>query len=1332
MHHQNATDLKPVKPISVGPSSRFLSSPNRPSRKAVAPFFSSWAESATSPRSNELQLEYIRLRDSIINITSSETTVDAVEDNINGGFDGHEEKEAHTDYDDGQGTIREALPPTINANIEAEDQSQLTFGTPNIMPSEMGVSQTASTIPFEAKHACMFRRAARQLKFGNPAFMNVHESAPLRRLGNTEINKLDYLRTKHVTKQYSFDQDISPFFRKTVLQTAQSRAPSNSDSESIRSDTSNVTISKSTIAAVGATNSSLVFQALRLASTNRADLCGGLHHAACVAYVKACDGLHISPLPILDYLNDNLQDIGGRHRTKLEESEGQCHLIMPSYGIGDRGGIALAAFLSNLSLALHEIDVSLNGLKDSALVALFEGFRQNRDLIRINVSSNQFGPKSSQALLKYMPFATSLTDLDVSDCKLRSHTLDKLLSIFAVNSTSIRRMKFAQNDLSKSGEALSQLLEANLTNLSSLDISWTNIAAKEALLVARALKKNNSLRVLDLSMNHFGDIFACDALCSSLKQNQTLTELNLAYNVLTEASAHILAKKLFAGQSSLTRCDISGNTLGEDGFEDIIVQLAKHPHTLQIPMLQCSFEAGKTQLEEESANNNLVVEKSSDPCSFNYDFPDGNYQLDLSLPSARIVAIQLQKLSIDHQAVPGRCCLQNIKYNKKGPTDVGYKKGDFKPFKLPLTMLVKRGEGVAEVLKVEDADHHIPMKGILTFDYAMQKPRKAEKLQDDFVERFWALLNETQAGDPRLARAMVIAVARYFSFTAKQARRFIDMFRDDTATKIRIMKAFSAKIVDKENMSEIMDCLNALEQRQARRHLGTYFYFNPLNATGAYRLDLSDRYDRLLAVELTHHNRQERAIIIKEERPDLSQYNNFEFFRNVKYHEVGKGRAKRIMKTKEFRYTNEYILPSSGFFECDYVSPIRPPDYAEAIEDAAFEAFVDIYVKLEGATTMKCAEEMNEEELRDIFNIIDADGGGSLDAGEIRQAFASLGHKVSMIEIKNLIREVDRKEEVGEVEDTKNEKEEDEDDDFIMQQLNTRLQVGDEEVNSEIGDGEVDFEEFRDLWNLFNLELAKKDRLSLLRNQSILHWFSASQIGKIVSFFDSPRDRVEAFVIFYGRLLDEENMHEALAPIGGPLSRPRPSVPDLRTSVGKQRLQEITGQTETGSGTTATDDGPSGGTKSSKEEEARELRVVEKYGSELQKWTRRVKKPWLKQRKMELDALLKRLGPLALLNPCRPDGDYDLDLRQFDQRLVARIIVRISSAEGVGNVLQDETYNNMGFSSSKWSEKGEPPLIGRWKFTFKTVSRFCRMDERMKVSQEFLGWEFPEEMPNGP
>ena len=94
MHHQNATDLKPVRPISVGPSSRFLSSPNRPSRKAAAPFFSSWAESATSPRSNELQLEYIRLRDSIINITGGETTIDDVGDNKNGGFEGHEEEEA--------------------------------------------------------------------------------------------------------------------------------------------------------------------------------------------------------------------------------------------------------------------------------------------------------------------------------------------------------------------------------------------------------------------------------------------------------------------------------------------------------------------------------------------------------------------------------------------------------------------------------------------------------------------------------------------------------------------------------------------------------------------------------------------------------------------------------------------------------------------------------------------------------------------------------------------------------------------------------------------------------------------------------------------------------------------------------------------------------------------------------------------------------------------------------------------------------------------------------------------------------------------------------------
>ena len=69
-----------------------------------------------------------------------------------------------------------------------------------------------------------------------------------------------------------------------------------------------------------------------------------------------------------------------------------------------------------------------------------------------------------------------------------------------------------------------------------------------------------------------------------------------------------------------------------------------------------------------------------------------------------------------------------------------------------------------------------------------------------------------------------------------------------------------------------------------------------------------------------------------------------------------------------------------------------------------------------------------------------------------------------------------------------------------------------ESADEESGDGEIDFEEFRDLWKLFNIELAKKDQISVLRNQSALHWFDCEQIKTILECFDTSEQRVEVYV----------------------------------------------------------------------------------------------------------------------------------------------------------------------------------------------------------------------------
>jgi Ran GTPase-activating protein (RanGAP) involved in mRNA processing and transport len=963
---------------------------------------------------------------------------------------------------------------------------------------------------------------------------------------------------------------------------------------------------------------------------------------------------------------------------------------MPSYGVGDRGGIALAAFLQNITFDMHEIDLSNNGLRDQSMAAILEALKSMPDLERLVLSDNSFGPS---ALSNFVSLITQtermgLTELHLSNCKLRGHDVDEVLSLVGGGKMPfLQTMDLSNNDLSKSERGLSKLIEANIGTLTNLDISWGHLAENEALPVAQSLEKNSSLVELNLGMNHFGALKVCDALCSALGKNQRLKCLNLENNVMTEASAHVLAHRLISRKTALKMLDISGNRLGDAGAKDIFIEIVMNQHrTLDVPMRLCTYEVAKhaTTLDK----NLVVVEKESDSSGFSLDFPDAKYRLDLSMPHGRLAAVQLQALAFYHQSFPGRQCWQNVKYNRKSCTDAGFDPGKFAPFKLPMRKsLVRKGAEIM-VEECENAEEKVPCRGILEFDYLMQKPRTSEQLPKERTVWVCEHIRRTRAEDPRLARAMLIAICEHFAFDAASARALVDIFDDDLQAKVIAVKSLSVKVVDRSNASLLMSALNELEQKQARTFLGNYFYFDSANPTGHYKVDLSDRYDRLLAIELTAINREERQVVMKEGRPDLSQHHNYEFLRNVFYTAVGSNREKS--EPVELKYTNDYLLPSNGLLEFDYVSPIRPPDVAEALSDDEFDAFIRSYVTLQGMDSSHQEKEASEEELRDIFEKIDADGGGTLDVDEIRQVFISLGHDMSREDVEAMIAQVD--------------------------------QGGGGDDDSEgSGDGEVDFDEFRDLWSLFNMELARKDRLSLLRSHSALHWFEAHQIATILRQFEAPEERIEVYTIFYGRLLDEENMHFALGCMGGPLTPPRPPKPELKTASANEQLSyyEENGKEKPES----ISDEQAAFTK----EEEEELATFQQYKTELEDWKKTVHRPWLKQQNKELEELKKRLGPLSMCNPTHLDGSYHLDMRQYDQRLVARIIVKVAAAEGVGNVLFAEEYNDMGFSSSKWAEKGEPPLIGRWKCTFKTNKKACRMDVRNQIAEDFLGWEFPPE-----
>ena len=110
--------------------------------------------------------------------------------------------------------------------------------------------------------------------------------------------------------------------------------------------------------------------------------------------------------------------------------------------------------------------------------------------------------------------------------------------------------------------------------------------------------------------------------------------------------------------------------------------------------------------------------------------------------------------------------------------------------------------------------------------------------------------------------------------------------------------------------------------------LGPLYYYNDNNPTGHYKLELHREQDRMVALRLTARNRQERMEVRRHRRPDLSQHGNGENVRRSFYN------------GELFVYTSTWVVPRTGVWEFDYVSPIRPNEHAQIMPHDKFSCFL--------------------------------------------------------------------------------------------------------------------------------------------------------------------------------------------------------------------------------------------------------------------------------------------------------------------------------------------------------------------------------------------------------
>ena len=173
------------------------------------------------------------------------------------------------------------------------------------------------------------------------------------------------------------------------------------------------------------------------------------------------------------------------------------------------------------------------------------------------------------------------------------------------------------------------------------------------------------------------------------------------------------------------------------------------------------------------------------------------------------------------------------------------------------------------------------------------------------------------------------------------------------------------------------------------KRLGQLYYFNGSNPTGHYRLNLSIEFERLVAVKICEVNTVERLGRRLEGKMDLTQKGNWENFRYETYNGVG------------FVYDNLWKIPTSGTFEFDYVSTVRPESEATPMEDYDFKNFVVEYINLENSN------DIQEEELKEIFVMFDKDGGGTVGLDELIMIMKSLGQVMSGGECQDLLESMD-------------------------------------------------------------------------------------------------------------------------------------------------------------------------------------------------------------------------------------------------------------------------------------------------------------------------------------
>lgn len=253
----------------------------------------------------------------------------------------------------------------------------------------------------------------------------------------------------------------------------------------------------------------------------------------------------------------------------------------------------LPEILRNLS-NLEYLDLSNNCLNSKTALEIMNALTVHSKLKYLNLSDNQLGLEGAKLISSKLCKLTNLESLDISvnfiEVTGANLILDALKNPSKITNLNISRNRLDGNhhDFEKMANKLK-----DLSNLTHLDISATNLKLRGAEFISRSLLSLPNLKKLNLSDSELNNK-DCESISKAFKTLINLEDLNISKNPVNEEGAKYISEAL-CNMPNLTILKLSENNLKSSGLSSILEAFPKLKNLKNIDISQNNLRLDASQ-----------------------------------------------------------------------------------------------------------------------------------------------------------------------------------------------------------------------------------------------------------------------------------------------------------------------------------------------------------------------------------------------------------------------------------------------------------------------------------------------------------------------------------------------------------------------------------------------------------------------------------------------------------------------------------------------------------------------------------------------------------------